>query len=92
MNLQFEISEDEIAKLDKLMKEAGLDSHRDLFNNSLTLFQWAVQQIKEKKVVASVDEQAQKFTEVQMDSLNYVADYVKKMEEFKEQTNQSVSA
>lgn len=74
MNLKFEISEAEVEKLDELMKESGIDSYRDLFNTSLTLFQWAIQQTKEGKVVASVDETAQKYTEVQMDALIYVAE------------------
>lgn len=77
MNLQFEISEAEVEKLNLLMKEAGIESYRDLFNNSLTMVQWAIQQVKEGKVVASVDEAAQKYTEVQMDFLNCVAESVK---------------
>ena len=77
MNLKFEISEDEVEKLNTLMKDAGIETYRDLFNNSLTLFQWAILQVKEGKVVASVDEAAQKYTEVQMDALAHVAQSTK---------------
>lgn len=77
MNLQFEISEEEVQKLELLMKESGIENLRTLFNNSLTLFQWAVVQIKAGNTIASVDEAAEKYTEVQMDSLKFVADSAK---------------
>jgi hypothetical protein len=77
MNLQFEISDQEIEKLDEMLKETNLDSYKDLLNNSLSLFYWAAQQIKLGKVIAAVDEGAQKYTEAQMSSLQYITDTLK---------------
>lgn len=74
MNLQFEISDQEIEKLDEMLKETGLDSYKDLFNNSLSLFYWAAEQVKNNKVIAAVDEGAQKYTEVQMPALAHISE------------------
>lgn len=74
MNLQFEISDQEIEKLDEMLKKTNLDSYKDLFNNSLSLFYWAAEQVQNGRVIASVDEGAQKYTEVQMPSLAHITE------------------
>jgi hypothetical protein len=88
MNLQFEISEQEIEKLDEMLKETNLDSYKDLLNNSLSLFYWAVQQIKNGKIIAAVDENDQKYIEVQMQSLQHIID--SKKSEIEKKTEQTV--
>lgn len=70
MNIELEISQEELSKLDEMVKENGVNSYHDLINNSLSLLYWANQQIKEGKVIAAVDEKEQKYIEVQMDVLN----------------------
>lgn len=74
MNLQFEVSDQEIEKLDEMLKETNLDSYKDLLNNSLSLLYWAAQQVKNGKVIAAVDESAQKYTEVQMQALQHIVE------------------
>lgn len=81
MNLQFEVSDQEIEKLDEMLKETNLDSYKDLLNNSLSLLYWAAQQIKSGKVIAAVDESAQKYTEVQMQALQHIVDTMKSEKE-----------
>jgi hypothetical protein len=73
MKLDFEVSDQDIETLDSLVKEAGLDSYKDLFNNSLALFRWAAEQTKAGCVIAAVDEEAKKYTEVQMQALSHLA-------------------
>ena len=80
MNLQFEVSDQEIEKLDEMLKETNLDSYKDLLNNSLSLFYWAAQQVKNGKVIAAVDESAQKYTEVQMQALQHIAETKKTLD------------
>lgn len=80
MNLQFEVSDQEIEKLDEMLKETNLDSYKDLLNNSLSLFYWASQQVKSGKVIAAVDEGAQKYTEVQMQALQHILETQKAQE------------
>jgi hypothetical protein len=69
MNLQFEISDEEVTKLNELMQQTDIESYRELFNASLTLFKWAREQVALGKVIAAVDETEQKYTEIQMDAL-----------------------
>jgi hypothetical protein len=38
------------------MEETRLTTRKDLFNNALTLFQWAVKAKKAGRIIASVDE------------------------------------
>lgn len=81
MNLQFEVSDQEIEKLDEMLKETNLDSYKDLLNNSLSLLYWAAQQVKNGKVIAAVDESAQKYTEVQMQALQHIVETKKAQNE-----------
>lgn len=74
MNLEFQISDQEIEKLDDMLKETGLDSYKDLFNHSLTLFYWAADQVKNQKIIAAVEEGAQKYTQVNMSALSYITE------------------
>jgi hypothetical protein len=74
MNLEFDVSDKEIEKLDEMLKSTNSDSYKSLFNDSLSLFNWAVQHIKAGRVIAAVDEGGQKYIEVHMPSLQYVAD------------------
>lgn len=83
MNLQFEVSDQEIEKLDEMLKETNLDSYKDLLNNSLSLLYWAAQQVKNGKVIAAVDESAQKYTEVQMQALQHIVETKKAQSEQK---------
>jgi hypothetical protein len=73
MNIQFEISDQEVAKLDEMLKKTGLTTYEDLFNNTLNLFYWATEQVKTGRIIASVDKEAQKYTEAKMPVLDYVA-------------------
>lgn len=86
MNLQFEVSDQEIEKLDEMLKETNLDSYKDLLNNSLSLLYWAAQQVKNGKVIAAVDESAQKYTEVQMQALQHIIETKKSQAEADQKT------
>ena len=92
MNLQFEISDQEIEKLDEMLKETGLDSYKDLFNSSLSLFYWAAEQVKNNKVIAAVDEGAQKYTEVKTPALAHIAESKKLAEEANQEVQQQQAA
>jgi hypothetical protein len=61
-----------VAKLDKLMEETRLTTRKDLFNNALTLFSWAVEAKKAGRVIASVDEN-QHIRELVMPSIENIA-------------------
>jgi hypothetical protein len=56
VRIQLDLPDEQVAELDKLMQETRLSTRKDLFNNALTLFYWAVKAKKAGRVVASVDE------------------------------------
>lgn len=67
--IQFELSEDRVKELEGLMREAGIVTRKDLFNNALTLFEWAVREKKAGRIVASIDENSHRYKELVMPSL-----------------------
>lgn len=74
MILKFDISDDDIITLQNLIKEAGLETPRELFNHSLTLLEWAIEQTKDGKVIAAIDESKPSYSAIDMDMLQYVAE------------------
>jgi hypothetical protein len=72
VRIQLDLPEDQVAELDKLMEETRLTTRKDLFNNALTLFSWAVKAKKAGRIIASVDE-SQRVRELVMPSIENVA-------------------
>jgi hypothetical protein len=61
MRLNFEFSEDRIKELKNLQNEAHLETMKDLFNNALTIFEWAVEETKKGNEIAAVNEQTETY-------------------------------
>ena len=55
--VQLDLSVSEIERLNWIMDVCDLSSRKDLFNNALTLLEWAVKEVSEGRKVASFDEQ-----------------------------------
>lgn len=66
MRLQFEVSEEQNKKIETLVKEVGLRTKKDLFNNAITLLNWAVKQYKAGRIIVSIDEQMESYRELAM--------------------------
>src|SRR6266513_240513 len=71
--VQLVLPAERVRMLDQLAAEAGLATRKDLFNNALTLLNWAVREVKRGRVIASVDESTQRFTELHIPMLDAVA-------------------
>jgi hypothetical protein len=71
--VQLVLPAERVRMLDQLAAEAGLATRKDLFNNALALLNWAVREVRRGRVIASVDESAQRFTELQMPMLDAIA-------------------
>ena len=74
MRLQFEVPEEQNKNIETLMKEVGLRTKKDLFNNAMTLLNWAVKQYKAGRIIASVDEQMENYRELVMPICDNVAE------------------
>lgn len=73
MRIQLDLDEAGVRLLDKLKEATGLRTHKELFNNAVTLFEWAVNQRRDGRIVASLDEVSENYKELQMPVLEYAA-------------------
>ncbi len=64
VRLQMDLSAQRIIEINALLSKLGLGSKKDLMNNALDLFQWAVQEVEAGRVIASVDKKNKRFKEV----------------------------
>ena len=72
IRIQLDLPEDQVKELDALMKETKLATRKELFNNALTLFQWAVRAKRAGRMIASVDEENRTSKELVMPALENV--------------------
>ncbi len=70
--IQLDMPEEQVTQLDELMKETNIVTRKDLFNNALTLFQWAVKAKRAGRIVASLDEETGTAKEIVMPALENV--------------------
>ncbi len=62
--IQIEVTPEKLGDVKSLMEETDIRTYIDFFNNAATLLSWAVQQIKDGRVVASLDEQSGQYKEL----------------------------
>jgi metal-responsive CopG/Arc/MetJ family transcriptional regulator len=73
VRIQLDLPEEQVKELDELMRETNITTRKDLFNNALTLFQWAVKAKRAGRIIASVDEERGISKELVMPALENVA-------------------
>jgi hypothetical protein len=75
VRIQFELPKNKADELDRLMKETGVQTKKELFNNALTLLKWAVRETGHGNSIASIDEAHGKYRELQMPILSSRSSY-----------------
>jgi len=73
IRIQLDLPEEQVKELDELMKETKIATRKDLFNNALTLFQWAVKAKRSGRIIASIDEEKSTSKELVMPALENVS-------------------
>ncbi len=73
VRIQLELPEQQVAELDELMRETKIATRKDLFNNALTLFQWAAKVKRSGSIVAALDEAKGTAKELVMPALENVS-------------------
>ena len=73
MRIQLELQESNVEELKALMREAQIETYKELFSNALTLLYWAVREVKSGRIIASLDEERMKYKELGMPILDRVA-------------------
>lgn len=68
MRVQFELTDEKAKELDAFMSAIGVTTKKDLFENSLSLLEWAVKEIQANpdRVIGSIDEKKDTYKELQM--------------------------
>jgi len=72
VRVQFEMSDESAAEVETLARSANI-TKKDLFNNALTLLQWAIAEVRSGRIIASVDEKEMKLKEISMPLLSELA-------------------
>ena len=73
VRVQLDLPEERVNELDQIMQETGLTTRKDLINQALTLFQWALRERQAGRMVASVDESNKRYKELFMPALERAA-------------------
>ena len=68
--LHLEIREEQDDLIKKLMSVTGLRTKADLFNNALSLFVWALNEIRKGRKIVSVDDSEKHMKELMMPALS----------------------
>jgi hypothetical protein len=68
--LQIDVPDERLEELQALMRKCDINTYKDLFNNAMTLLEWAARQSEDGRMVASVDEQNMRFRELSMPILD----------------------
>jgi len=72
VRIQLDFQSDYVKELDELMKETKITTRKDLFNNALTLFQWAAKAKRAGRIVASLDDETGTARELVMPALENI--------------------
>jgi hypothetical protein len=70
---QLDISREHLKELESLMRELGITTKKDLFNQAITLLEWAARERKGGRVIASIDEAKDVYKQVLLPVLERLA-------------------
>ncbi|HEY2884084.1 MAG TPA: hypothetical protein VGJ08_02580 [Rhizomicrobium sp.] len=73
VRIQIDLDENRVRELEQLMVVCGLVTKKELFNNALTLFEWAVDSVRQGRTIASLNEEEQKYRELETPALRTAA-------------------
>ena len=73
MRVQLDLDRPGVELLEELKEKTGGKTYKEVFNNAITLLDWAVRQRQEGRVVASLDETNMNYKELQMPALEVAA-------------------
>jgi endonuclease V-like protein UPF0215 family len=72
VRVQFDVPEKRIEDIEKLQELTCTTTRKDIYENGMTLLEWAVEQVQKGRLIGSRDDSGG-FHEVTMPALNYVA-------------------
>lgn len=69
---QINFTQERLAELEELMVVVGAPTKKDLINNALSLLNWMVKEVKDGRIIASLDEVEMKYKELVMPLLDEI--------------------
>jgi hypothetical protein len=69
MRIQIDVDDNGIQVLNDIKLATGVSTYKDIFNNAITLFEWAIRQRVGGRVIASLDERTKRYKEMTMPAL-----------------------
>ena len=72
MRIQLELPREDVEELKALMAEAHMETYKELFSNALTLLHWGVREVKNGRIIASVNEKEAKYKELALPVLETI--------------------
>jgi hypothetical protein len=73
MRIQLDLDDVGVGVLERLKEATGARTHKELFNNAITLLDWAVKQRRDGRIIASLDERTENYRELQLPALENAA-------------------
>jgi hypothetical protein len=73
MRIQLDLPEEKVAEIKALMASSKIETYKDLFNNALTVFEWAISEKRNRRFIASVDPDEKRYRELVMPALESAA-------------------
>lgn len=71
--VQIDLANREVERMNWIMAVCEMESRKDLFNNSITLLEWAVNEIREGRKIGSFDDDKQERYTLSMPILSNAA-------------------
>jgi hypothetical protein len=68
--VQFDMKDSKLTRLEELMNEAGIETRKDYFNNALSMFEWAIEELKKGRVIGTIDPQTGAYNQLVMPILS----------------------
>ena len=63
VKFQFEMPKENADRLEELA-EQGRVTKKEIISNALTLFEWAIEEVQRGRIIASVDEEGERYKEI----------------------------
>ena len=72
VKLQIEMDEDKMKELQAMMEEGKVRTKKEFINAALTFLRWAMRERRAGRIIASVDEEKDRYKEIEMPILSEV--------------------
>ncbi len=79
--VQLDFSPNAIERINKAMALCELQTRKELFNNALSLFDWAIEELTKGRIIASLDEDGKHYTKLVMPAFQTASQNAKRQKE-----------